>query len=122
MNDAEIATRIVMRANDPARNVGKISSRIFRSGCSRDLLRRYGCQEKLAAEAAPTKTRTAAWKFAQSSSSTPAIVAVMNVASDPPSTARMPKRARSARRFGASPPMPPIWIAIDEKFANPQSA
>ena len=37
--------------------------------------------------------------------STPAIVAVMNVASEPPSTARMPKRARSPRRSGASPPM-----------------
>ena len=40
--------------------------------------------------------------------STPAIVAVMNVAMEPPSTARSPKRARSLRRSGASPPMPPI--------------
>ena len=40
--------------------------------------------------------------------STPAIVAVMNVARDPPRTARIPKRAMSPRRSGASPPMPPI--------------
>ena len=53
---------------------------------------------------------------------TPAIVAVINVATDPPSTARNPSRAMSPRLPGASPPIPPIWIAIDEKFANPQSA
>src|SRR5690606_8757860 len=54
--------------------------------------------------------------------STPAMVAVMNVASEPPSTARRPNRARSARRSGAMPPMPPIWIAIEEKLAKPHSA
>src|SRR4051812_46594844 len=54
--------------------------------------------------------------------STPAMVAVMNVAIEPPSTARNPKRARSLRRSGASPPMPPIWIAIELKLANPHSA
>ncbi len=26
------------------------------------------------------------------------------------------------RRPGARPPIPPIWMAIDEKFANPQRA
>src|SRR5690606_39743586 len=45
--------------------------------------------------------------------STPAMVAVMKVATEPPSTARRPKRARSWRRSGARPPMPPIWIAIE---------
>jgi hypothetical protein len=41
-------------------------------------------------------------------SSTPAMVAVMSVASVPPSMARKPKRARSLCRSGASPPRPPI--------------
>src|SRR5690606_27275071 len=54
--------------------------------------------------------------------STPAIVAVMKVASEPPSTAFRPKRASSARRSGASEPMPPIWIAIELKLAKPHSA
>src|SRR5690606_35434237 len=54
--------------------------------------------------------------------STPAMVAVMKVAMEPPSTARRPKRARSWRRSGARPPMPPIWIAIELKLAKPHSA
>ena len=40
--------------------------------------------------------------------STPAIVAVMNDASVPAIMARTPMRARSLRRVGAMPPMPPI--------------
>ena len=36
--------------------------------------------------------------------------------------ARMPIRDRSLRRAGAIPPIPPIWIAIELKFANPHSA
>src|SRR5690606_26621864 len=54
--------------------------------------------------------------------STPAMVAVISVAMVPPRTARRPKRARSLRRSGASPPMPPIWIAIELKLAKPHSA
>ena len=54
--------------------------------------------------------------------SRPAMVAVMNEASDPPSSARNPRRAMSPFRVGASPPIPPIWIPMEEKFANPQSA
>ncbi len=54
--------------------------------------------------------------------STPAMVAVIMVASAPPSTARRPNRARSGRRSGARPPMPPSWMAMDAKFANPHSA
>ena len=54
--------------------------------------------------------------------STPAMVAVIRVAIEPPSTARMPKRARSPRRSGARLPMPPIWIAIEAKLAKPHSA
>ena len=46
----------------------------------------------------------------------------MKVATEPPSTARMPNRARSWRRSGARPPMPPIWIAIELKLAKPHSA
>ena len=36
--------------------------------------------------------------------------------------ARRPNRARSERRSGAIDPIPPIWIAMDEKLANPHSA
>src|SRR5439155_19704157 len=39
---------------------------------------------------------------------TPAIVAVMKLASVPATIARIPSRARSWRRVGASEPMPPI--------------
>ena len=52
----------------------------------------------------------------------PAIVPVMNAAREPPIMARRPIRARSARREGAMPPMPPIWIPIEAKFAKPHSA
>ena len=52
----------------------------------------------------------------------PTIVAVRKFASVPASMARRPSRARSPRREGASEPMPPIWMAIEEKFAKPQSA
>jgi len=38
------------------------------------------------------------------------------------SIARIPSLARSPRRDGASDPMPPIWMAIEEKFAKPQRA
>ena len=53
---------------------------------------------------------------------TPAMVAVISVATEPPSTARMPKRAMSCRRSGASEPMPPIWMAMEAKLAKPHSA
>src|SRR5690606_3141958 len=52
----------------------------------------------------------------------PAMVAVRNAASAPPIIARRPSRARSLRRDGAMPPMPPIWMAIEAKFAKPHSA
>ena len=52
----------------------------------------------------------------------PATVAVMNAAIDPAIMARRPNRDRSCLREGAMPPMPPSWIAIEEKFANPESA
>ena len=52
----------------------------------------------------------------------PAMVAVMKFASVPASIARRPRRARSCRRLGASAPMPPIWMPIELKFANPHSA
>src|SRR5258708_29483484 len=52
----------------------------------------------------------------------PAIVAVMKFASVPANMARRPSRARSCRRFGASAPMPPIWLPIELKFAKPHSA
>jgi hypothetical protein len=46
----------------------------------------------------------------------------VNAARLPAIIARSPKRAISLRRSGASPPMPPIWIAIEEKLAKPSSA
>src|SRR5437870_3240016 len=52
----------------------------------------------------------------------PAIVAVMKFASVPANMARRPSRARSCRRFGASAPMPPIWMPSEPKFAKPHSA
>src|SRR5215213_2969624 len=48
----------------------------------------------------------------------PAIVAVMKLASVPANIARSPRRARSCRRFGASPPMPPICIPMELKLAK----
>ncbi len=50
------------------------------------------------------------------------MVAVTKLASVPASIARRPRRARSWRRLGASAPMPPIWMPIELKFANPHSA
>ena len=50
------------------------------------------------------------------------MVAVTKFASVPASMARMPSRARSDRRSGASAPMPPIWMPIELKLANPQRA
>src|SRR5690349_20876676 len=46
----------------------------------------------------------------------PAMAADRKLASVPASMARNPSRARSPLRFGASAPMPPIWIPTDEKF------
>ena len=46
-------------------------------------------------------------------------MAVWKQARVPPATARRPSRARSALRSGAMPPMPPIWMAIEEKFEKP---
>jgi hypothetical protein len=40
----------------------------------------------------------------------------------PATIARSPSAAMSFLRSGASPPIPPIWIAIDEKLAKPSSA
>ena len=40
----------------------------------------------------------------------------------PASRARKPSRARSCRRSGARAPMPPSWMPIELKLANPQRA
>ena len=50
------------------------------------------------------------------------MVAVMKLASVPANIARIPRRARSWRRLGASAPMPPIWMPIELKLAKPHSA
>ena len=50
------------------------------------------------------------------------MVAVMKLARVPASIARMPRRARSWRRVGASAPMPPIWMPIELKLAKPHNA
>ena len=55
-------------------------------------------------------------------SSIPASDALMNAARLPATIARRPKRAISPRRSGARPPMPPIWMPMDEKFAKPRRA
>ena len=49
----------------------------------------------------------------------PAMQADMKFAMDPAITAFNPKRARSDLRLGASAPIPPIWIAMELKLANP---
>ena len=48
----------------------------------------------------------------------PAMQAVIIMARVPPIIARKPRRARSARRSGAMPPMPPIWMPMLPKFAK----
>ena len=55
-------------------------------------------------------------------SSMPAIEADIKFAIVPASMARIPSRASSPFLFGASAPMPPIWIPIELRFAKPQSA
>ena len=54
--------------------------------------------------------------------SSPAMVAVWKQASEPATMARRPSCARSDLRSGASAPMPPIWIAIEEKLEKPHRA
>ena len=44
------------------------------------------------------------------------------LASVPASSARNPSRARSCRRSGARAPIPPSWMPIELKLANPQRA
>src|SRR5579884_3174672 len=50
------------------------------------------------------------------------MAADMKLASVPVIIARSPSRARSWRRVGANAPMPPTWMAMEEKFAKPQRA
>lgn len=54
--------------------------------------------------------------------SRPAMAAQTKVAMLPPSMALRPRRARSPRRSGARPAMPPIWMAMELKLAKPQRA
>jgi len=54
--------------------------------------------------------------------SIPAIVAVSQEASAPPSIALSPIRASSDLRPGATAEIPPSWIPIDEKLAKPHRA
>ena len=51
----------------------------------------------------------------------PAIVADSSDARAPPINAFIPNSESVFLWFGASEPIPPIWIPIDEKFANPHS-
>src|SRR5439155_26517429 len=55
-------------------------------------------------------------------SSIPATQAVEKLASVPETMLRRPSSATSPRRSGASPPIPPIMIAREPKFAKPHSA
>src|ERR1700683_2893618 len=52
----------------------------------------------------------------------PTMEAESRFAMVPASIARMPSFASSLRLFGASAPIPPIWIPIELKFAKQQSA
>src|SRR5262249_55670760 len=58
----------------------------------------------------------------RSHNSIPAMHADMKFPRVPAAPAFKPSRARSDLRFGASAPMPPIWIAIELRFAKPQRA
>ena len=53
---------------------------------------------------------------------TPAIAALIRLASVAASIACIPSLAISRRRLGAIEPIPPNKIAIEDKFAKPQSA
>src|SRR5580704_4123770 len=55
-------------------------------------------------------------------SSMPAMQADIKFAMVPAATAFNPSRARSDFRVGASAPIPPIWMAIELKFAKPHNA
>src|ERR1700680_1955473 len=52
----------------------------------------------------------------------PTIEADIRLAIVPASMARIPSRASSSFLFGASAPMPPIWMPMELKLAKPQSA
>ena len=52
----------------------------------------------------------------------PATMAVLQAAGEPATMARSPTRERSCRREGASPQIPPNWMATDEKSAEPGRA
>src|SRR6266704_5009912 len=54
--------------------------------------------------------------------SIPASVADKKFARVPAIIARKPSFARSCLRFGASAPMPPIWMPTELRFAKPHSA
>ena len=54
--------------------------------------------------------------------SAPAIVPDIIVASEAARRALIPNRDRSACRWGAIPPIPPIWMAMELKFAKPHKA
>src|SRR6185437_6735200 len=52
----------------------------------------------------------------------PAIEALIKLAMVPAIMARTPSLARSWRRSGMSAPMPPIWMPMEPRLANPQRA
>ena len=52
----------------------------------------------------------------------PAQAALSRETRAPANTALRPSRARSGRREGAIEPMPPIWMAMEAKLANPHNA
>src|ERR1700692_894352 len=55
-------------------------------------------------------------------SSMPAMQPALKFAMVPAATAFNPSRARCDLRMGASAPIPPIWMAMELKFANPHNA
>ena len=66
-----------------------------------------------------SRARSVRWR---GHSKIPAIQAERKLARVPASRARKPSRARSCRRSGARAPIPPSWMPIELKLANPQRA
>src|SRR5689334_20698808 len=90
-------------------------------------VRRYceqcGMRSRKHAAAPPaTAGGSVAWLNLQCCTSKLTIDADIRFAMVPASMARKPSFANSERLLGASAPMPPIWMPIDEKFAKPQRA
>src|SRR5262249_28805492 len=73
-------------------------------------------------EVRPPKTRAHAGRSPECHISRPATAALIRVVRKPTNRAFIPSLARSCRRPGAIDPIPPSWMPIDAKLANPVRA